>query len=205
MRSDPEDYGKFRVLQLPTNTQTQGPQQAQNSMTSDPEWRRNGRCSSSPTGLMYGNLLTLPIADGGILYVEPLYTQRNCGQLDVPAVGARPGQYQPTPTGIRVGYAPTLAEALDQVFGSGTGNVATAPSGEQGPSQPEQNGQTAPTTPTPAPPQGGQAPNKEAAVAELDAALKNLQTAQQGGDFKAYGDALDRLQKAVQDYQTAGR
>jgi uncharacterized membrane protein (UPF0182 family) len=24
----------------------------------------------------YGNLLTLPIADGGVLYVEPLYTER---------------------------------------------------------------------------------------------------------------------------------
>ena len=33
--SDPEEYGKFTVLQLPTDTQTQGPQQTQNSMTSD--------------------------------------------------------------------------------------------------------------------------------------------------------------------------
>jgi uncharacterized membrane protein (UPF0182 family) len=105
--------------------------------------------------------------------------------------------------GIKVGYAPTLAEALDQVFGSGTGNVATAPSGETAPA-PEQNaGQTtSPTAPTP--PAPGQTPDKAAAVAQLDAALANLQSAQQGGDFKAYGDALDQLQKAVEAYQKAG-
>ncbi|QKT12478.1 UPF0182 family protein [Rhodococcus sp. W8901] len=203
VQSDPENYGKFRVLQLPTNTQTQGPQQAQSAMTSDPRVASELSLLKQSNKLIYGNLLTLPIADGGILYVEPLYTQRNSANA-FPQLARVLVSFTDT-TGIRVGYAPTLAEALDQVFGSGTGNVATAPSGEQGPSQPEQNGQTAPTTPTPAPPQGGQAPNKEAAVAELDAALKNLQTAQQGGDFKAYGDALDRLQKAVQDYQTAGR
>ena len=33
--SDPEDYGKLTVLQLPTDTLTQGPQQIQNSMISD--------------------------------------------------------------------------------------------------------------------------------------------------------------------------
>ena len=34
-QSDPEHYGNFTVLRLPTDTLTQGPQQIQNSMISD--------------------------------------------------------------------------------------------------------------------------------------------------------------------------
>src|SRR5690606_31476160 len=37
VRSDPENYGKFTILRLPTDTQTQGPQQTQNTMTTAPQ------------------------------------------------------------------------------------------------------------------------------------------------------------------------
>ncbi|WP_242676745.1 UPF0182 family protein [Rhodococcus sp. ABRD24] len=206
VQSDPENYGKFTVLQLPTETQTQGPQQAQTAMTSNQRVASALSLIQQSNKLQYGNLLTLPIADGGILYVEPLYTQRKA-QNAFPQLTAVLVSFTDT-SGIRVGYAPTLAEALDQVFGSGTGNAATAPSGEPAPAQPEQSGQapsgTTPPTPPTTPAPGGPAPDKAAAVAELDAALANLRAAQQGGDFKAYGDALDRLQKAVEGYQSAG-
>lgn len=207
VQSDPENYGKFRVLQLPTNTQTQGPQQAQSAMTSDPRVASELALLRQSNKVILGNLLTLPIADGGILYVEPIYTQRNSANA-FPQLARVVVSFTDT-TGIRVGYAPTLAEALDQVFGSGTGNAATAPSGAT-PTPSEQNtGQaTTPTSPTttpaPTPPVGGQTPDKAAAVAQLDSALASLQAAQSRGDFKAYGDALDQLQKAVQAYQNAG-
>ena len=45
--------------------------------------------------IQYGNLLTLPIADGGVLYVEPLYTERISTapeQVDVPAAVAGAGE-----------------------------------------------------------------------------------------------------------------
>ncbi len=64
-------------MQLPTNTQTQGPQQAQSAMTSDPRVASELALLRQSNKVIFGNLLTLPIADGGILYVEPLYTQRN--------------------------------------------------------------------------------------------------------------------------------
>jgi len=199
VQSDPENYGKFRVLQLPTNTQTQGPQQAQSAMTSDPRVASELALLRQSNKVIFGNLLTLPIADGGILYVEPLYTQRNSANA-FPQLARVMVSFTDT-TGIRVGYAPTLAEALDQVFGSGTGSSATRPSGE--PAKPAETGGQTPA-PTPAPPAAGQTPDKAAAVAELDAALANLQSAQSGGDFKAYGEALERLQKAVNSYQSAG-
>ncbi|MFB3129869.1 MAG: hypothetical protein ACE1Y7_09265, partial [Lysobacteraceae bacterium] len=176
------------------------PQQAQSAMTSDPRVASELALLRQSNKVIFGNLLTLPIADGGILYVEPLYTQRNSANA-FPQLARVMVSFTDT-TGIRVGYAPTLAEALDQVFGSGTGSSATRPSGEPA-AQPETGGQTTPA-PTPAPPAPGQTPDKAAAVAELDAALANLQSAQAGGDFKAYGEALDRLQRAVNAYQSAG-
>ena len=56
---------------------------------------------------------------------------------------------------------------------------------------------TAPTTPT------GPASSEDVskALAEVNAAMDALKSAQQTGDFSGYGAALDRLQKAVDAYQ----
>ena len=66
---------------------------------------------------MFGNLLTLPIGDDGLLYVEPLYVQ-GTGDGRFPLLQKVLVNY-----GDRVGYANTLAEALDQVFGAGAGEI----------------------------------------------------------------------------------
>lgn len=147
----------------------------------------------------YGNLLTLPIAYGGFLYVEPLFTERLSStpdgftfrQLSPVLVSYR----DPATGGVRVGYAHTLAEALDQVFGAGTGRAATAPGGDAAAAPPE----TATVPPVPIP-----AEQPTAAVEELNSALDALRDDQQSGDFTAYGAALDRLQQAVDAYRAAG-
>ena len=76
VHSDPESYGRIEMLQLPTDTQTQGPQQTQNSMISDTRVASERTLLERSNRIQYGNLLTLPIADGGFLYVEPLFTER---------------------------------------------------------------------------------------------------------------------------------
>ncbi|MFI6428964.1 UPF0182 family protein [Rhodococcus oryzae] len=195
--SDPKDYGKFTVLQLPTETQTQGPQQAQTAMTSNQTVASALSLIKQSNKIQYGNLLTLPIAEGGILYVEPLYTQRNSTNA-FPQLTAVLVSFTDT-KGIRVGYAPTLAEALDQVFGSGAASVATAPGGAPPAPGGEQQAQP-PGGPTAVPPPAPSG-NVDAALTEVDAALGAVKTAQQSGDFAAYGAALDRLQKAVDAYQ----
>ncbi|MFD4366373.1 UPF0182 family protein [Rhodococcus sp. NPDC058521] len=209
VKSDPEDYGKFTVLQLPTDTQTQGPQQTQNSMISDPRVASERTLLERSNKIQYGNLLTLPIADGGILYVEPMYTERSStgpNSSTFPQLSRVLVSYREAPpsNSVRVGYAPTLAQALDQVFGAGTGNVATAPSAEGEPEQqtgdepvPTEGGVT-PPAPAPAAPPAG---DVSAAVTELDSSLAALQSAQQSGDFSAYGEALERVQRAVAAYQ----
>ncbi|HEY5855240.1 MAG TPA: UPF0182 family protein [Aldersonia sp.] len=198
VHSDPDSYGRIEVLRLPTETQTQGPQQTQNSMISDTRVASERTLLERSNRIHFGNLLTLPIADGGFLYVEPLFTERLSTTPDgstFPQLSRVLVSYRdPGTGGVRVGYAPTLAEALDQVFGPGTGHAATAPGGDA--AAPPPNTATVPALPIP--------PEQlTAAVEELNSALDTLREAQQSGDFTAYGAALDRLQRAVDAYRAA--
>jgi uncharacterized protein len=192
--SDPENYGKLIVLRLPTDTLTQGPQQIQNSMISDTRVASERTLLERSNRIHYGNLLTLPIADGGVLYVEPLYTERistapnssTFPQLSRVLVSVREPR---AGGGVRVGYAPTLAEALDQVFGPGAGRAATAPGGDA--DTPPRTGSPATAQPPPviAPPAPGSPPPS---VEELREALAELR------------EALDRVQRAVDSIEPGG-
>lgn len=206
--SDPDNYGKLTVLQLPVNKQTQGPAQAQNSMISDARVASEKALLERTNKIQFGNQLTLPIAAGGILYIEPMFTERSgSNAASFPQLTRVLVSFQePGPTGrVRVGYSATLADALNQVFEGGIGGAATAPGGTV--TEPAATGTTPGTaTPTPAPTQQpaatpGVSGNRDAVVAELDAALSQVRQSQQSGDFAAYGAALDRLQKAVTAYQ----
>ena len=76
--SDPEDYGKMTVLKLPTGggQQLEGPVQVQNAFQSNPKFTQDRTLlGNQSVDIIYGNLLTLPVA-GGFLYVEPVYIQQ---------------------------------------------------------------------------------------------------------------------------------
>ena len=128
--SDPATYGKITVLQLPSDTQTLGPQQVQSQFIGSPTVSSNiSLLSREQTTVEYGNLLTLPVA-GGLLYVEPIYIERTGQASSYPQLAKVLVYY-----GNRIGYAPTLEQALDQVFGAGAGN-GTAGAGQAPAAQP---------------------------------------------------------------------
>lgn len=191
--SDPHDYGKFRVLELPSNTTQPGPGQAQNQFNSDTDIATevellNGQGSN----VIYGNLLTLPVGDS-LLYIEPLYVQ---------------GQGNPYPLlrrvlvafGEDVAYKPTLSEALEDIFGEGAGQQA--PDTGRPPTPP-----TDEPTPTPSgpgqPPDEGVSPDLARAITDLNKAVSDLQQAMKDGDFVAIGEAQAALQDALDKYQKA--
>jgi len=198
--SNPDSYGKITVLKLPTDTQTQGPQQVQNSMLSAPNVsRERNLLGQQSTKIEYGNLLTLPVGKGGLLYVEPLYIERSAQSSSYPQLARVLLSYNG-----QVGYGATLADALDQVFGAGAGSGTTKPA------NPDQNGTTSPpggSTPTPspattpAPPGGGG--GTSAAVSDLNKALQDFNTAKSSGDLGAIGQSLTKLDAAVKAYQQA--
>jgi uncharacterized membrane protein (UPF0182 family) len=198
--SDPETYGELQVLRLPGDTPYRGPQQVQQSFITNNEVRPDLTLfDSDESDAVFGNLLTLPIGDGGLLYIEPLYVQ-GTGENGFPLL-----QKVLVNFAGDVGYADTLSEALDQVFGAGAGGGAT----DDG---------TTPTTPTdptttPAPsttPAPGTSPSAgcdqasvAAAAADINTALADLAAAQQSGDFAGIGAAQADLAAATTAYQAA--
>src|SRR5207247_7034306 len=112
------DYGKIRVLRMPTENAPQGPKQIQSKFNSDSTIANQlNILKRGDSEIEYGNLLTVPL-DGGLLYVEPVYLR-----------GA--GVNYPRLKKVLVSYGDqdpvmgdTLADALDVVFGKkppGTG------------------------------------------------------------------------------------
>ena len=71
-----DDYGTIRILRLPSNTQVPGPSQIANKFGADSDIQdRLLAFTRTNSKAVFGNLLTLPVGDG-LLYVQPLYTQR---------------------------------------------------------------------------------------------------------------------------------
>ncbi|WP_344883720.1 UPF0182 family protein [Allokutzneria multivorans] len=190
--SDPADYGKMTVLQLPTTTQTMGPGQMQNQFFSASKVTEARTLFQNPNAnAVNGNLLTLPVA-GGLLYVEPIYIQRKdpnaFPQLARVLVGF----------GGRVGFSETLAGALEEVFGRGAGEGTTPPNPGGGATPPENPGGGG----TPPPNPGGQQITAEQAKAiqDIGAAINRLRTATQSGDFAAIGQAQKDLEDATKRF-----
>src|SRR5690606_12428467 len=110
-----EGYGTLRLLELPRNTTVPGPGQVQNNFNANPEVSQNlNVLRLGNSVVLSGNLLTLPVG-GGLLYVQPVYVQS--------AEGTRFPLMQRVLVsfGDEIGYAETLQEALDQVFGGDAG------------------------------------------------------------------------------------
>jgi uncharacterized membrane protein (UPF0182 family) len=118
-----EGYGEMQILQLPADTQVQGPSQIANVFQSDPGISAAllPFKQSDNTVLSFGNLLTLPVGDG-LLYVQPVYVRRTASEGSYPVL-----QYVLATFGDKVGFGPSLDDALrmalglDPVDGGGTG------------------------------------------------------------------------------------
>ncbi|WP_277953873.1 UPF0182 family protein [Saccharopolyspora soli] len=182
--SEPNNYGKLTVLRLPTINSTPGPNQVQNQMESTPEVTENRTLFNNPNvTAIFGNLLTLPVA-GGLLYVEPIYIQRN-EQNSYPQLARVLVSF-----GGKVGFSETLAGALEEVFGTGAGQ-STQPG--QNSQQPPPQNQPPQTTPG--------SPQLSQAVSDIRAALDHIRQAQQSGNFADLGAAYQQLDDAVRRFE----
>ena len=217
VESDPHDYGRFTVLKLRSTTQTPGPlliQQAFNSNTDISNYVST-RTSSGSAKPVYGNLLTLPTANG-LLYVEPLYLRGN-STSSYPQLGQVLVWY-----GQRIGMGPTLVAALQDAAKHAPQSPPTEGSGGNGPSSSapassqssSSSASTPPSTQSQAvtsPPQSGTSPSSSttSSAARPDArqALQAMQQAEQelalaksSGDLAKIGAATENLYTAVQQY-----
>lgn len=202
------DYGTLRLLTLPRDSTVPGPGQANSAFTADAtvsnELNILGRGDSS---VLRGNLLTLPVG-GGLLYVQPVYVQASSGTT-FPLL-----QRVLVSFGNKIGFAETLDEALNQVFGGNSGAQAgDAGSGGAPSPSPSPSGSPSPTpsgtpsasaSPTPSPSgssTGGDATARadlQSALQAASQAMKDGQAALAANDFAAYGAAQSRLDAAIQ-------
>jgi uncharacterized membrane protein (UPF0182 family) len=178
-------YGELRLLQVPPEAQVPGPGQAQNKFNSDPTVSQAlNLLRQGASDVLNGNLLTLP-AGGGMLYIQPVYL-KSTGETSYPTL-----QRVLVAFGDKIGFAPTLDAALNQLFGGNSGATA----GDK-----DNNGQT-PTPPggTTPPPAGGTDAKAalKAALDEANAAIKAGQDALAKGDFAAYGEQQKKLAAAL--------
>lgn len=193
-----EDYGTLRLLELPRDTTIPGPGQVQNNFNSNADAQETlNLLRQGETDVVNGNLLTLPVG-GGLLYVQPVYVQSKEGTR-VPLLRKVFVAF-----GDQVGFADTLPEALDQVFGAGAGEGAAGSDPDDGVGAEPDPDTGEEQEPDPGTGTGGELdPAAEAALRDaLDRANQAIQDGEAAlaeGDFAAYGEAQERLQDAITD------
>ncbi|MEU6775414.1 UPF0182 family protein [Streptomyces sp. NPDC046759] len=172
--SDPgtSDYGKIRILKLPTSTTADGPKQVQSQFNSRPDIAETiSLLTRGHSKVEYGNLLTVPL-DDGLLYAEPVYVLG--GKLKYPLLGKVLVSYNG-----RTAFENTLGEALDKVFGTAASTTT-----------PPDNGTTSP-------PGTGNPTVKQALQDAQKAFEAGQQALKDGPDWGAYAKAQKDLQDAL--------
>jgi len=213
-------YGKLRLLELPRSSNVSGPGQVQNIFDSNPTASTTlNLLSQQGSQVIKGNLLTLPVG-GGPLYVQPVYVQSSSG-TQYPLLRKVLVSF-----GDNVGFADTLSEALDQVFGGNSGattgeqavngdagaandtNESTDgnnPTAGGGAASPAPSAETTASASAPASQSadpsasGASDPKAELsqALSDAQAAMTDSDNARSKGDWAAYGEAQKRLSDAV--------
>ena len=170
--SDPESYGKMIEYQFPKEKLIFGPLQIESRIDQNSEisqlftlWSQSG------SQIIRGNLLVIPIKDS-LIYVEPVYLVSANSQL--PELKIIIIAYQD-----RLGFAPTLEEALSQVFGKPGAKTAL----------------TQEPAPAARPLLGDIGRLVEQALGDYNAAVEKLQQ----GDFASYGELIMRLKADLEE------
>ncbi len=189
-----EDYGKLKLLEMPRSSVVPGPGQAQNNFNSDADVSTElNLLRRGASTVINGNLLTLPVGDG-ILYVQPVYVQSS-GDSAYPTLRRVLVSF-----GDKVGFAPTLDEALNEVFGGDSGaNVAAdsgideekaaAETGTESVDNQESSSEDSATS--------TDSRSLQQALNDANTAMKDADAAMKDGDWAAYGEAQERLQDAL--------
>ncbi|MGZ6827877.1 MAG: hypothetical protein ACXVGH_13910, partial [Mycobacteriales bacterium] len=159
---------------LPKGTVIPGPGQVANQFESDADVSRAlSLLRGGGSDVVLGNLLTLPVGNG-LLYIEPVYTQSK-KDPKYPILTSVIVSF-----GSQIAYQPSLAQALDVLFGAGAGTKVTPPS--------------SPTSPTSPPPVGSTVAQL---IHDAQKAYSDGQAALKAGDFAAYGQAQAALKTAL--------
>ncbi|TQE39769.1 UPF0182 family protein [Streptomyces ipomoeae] len=176
-----KDYGKIRILKLPTSEPIDGPKQVQSQFNSEQDIAETiSLLKRGDSQVEYGNLLTVPL-DGGLLYVEPVYVRG--GGLKYPLLRKVLVTY-----GGNTAFEDTLDEALNKVFETeGSTTEPPADDGDEGTDEPPTSGD----------------PTVQQALEDAQKAFDEGQQALKDGDWEVYGRAQQDLEDALKRAEEA--
>ena len=172
-RNDGEDYGELVLYQLPKSKIIYGPRQIEAQIDQNTEISKEfSLWDSAGSNYSRGNMFVIPIEDS-LLYVEPVYLEAK--NSSIPEVKRVIVAYKD-----QIAYEPTLAEALNFLFGEGSAEESPG-STDSGASKDKKNDTLS---------------QSELAVKAQEAFTK-AQEAQKDGNWAKYGEYLDELQKCL--------
>ncbi|SPF01999.1 hypothetical protein SMA5143A_2754 [Streptomyces sp. MA5143a] len=176
-----KDYGKIRILKVPTSEAIDGPKQVQSQFNSQQDIAETiSLLKRGDSEVEYGNLLTVPL-DGGLLYVEPVYVRG--GGLKYPLLRKVLVTY-----GGNTAFEDTLDAALNKVFDtSGPTPKPPVDDGDEGTDEPPTSGD----------------PTVQQALQDAQKAFDEGQKALKDGDWEAYGRAQQDLEDALKRAEDA--
>jgi hypothetical protein len=113
-RSDPDGYGQMISFVFPRQVNIPGPEQIEARINQDPIFSaQKSLWDQSGSAVKFGDLLVIPI-EKGLLYVQPIYLSATRGALpELKRVVVVSGD------SVKLGE--TLEQALDALFGGGSG------------------------------------------------------------------------------------
>lgn len=213
------NYGTLRLQELPKDSNVPGPGQAQNNFNASADVSKElNLLESGSTNVQRGNLLTLPLG-GGLVYVQPVYV-KSSGSTSFPLLKKVLVAF-----GDQVGFANTLDEALDQVFGGNSGASAgdaenvdgstssktdtsdtagtsgdASANGSSGTDGTDSSSGSNSNNDSSSGNTGGSSTMSSAlksALNDASQAMKDSDAAMKKGDWSAYGEAQKKLQEAL--------
>lgn len=173
-RNDGTNYGQLVLYQLPKSKIIYGPMQIEAQIDQNTEISKEfSLWDSAGSKYSRGNMFVIPIEDS-LLYVEPIYLEAK--NSSIPEVKRVIVAYDE-----QIAYEPTLAEALNSLFGEGSAKESPG----SGDAQQVEGDQ-----------QGSEKPLSQTELAQkAQEAFNNAEKAQKDGDWAKYGEYLDELQK----------
>ncbi|WP_421784371.1 UPF0182 family protein [Gardnerella sp. DNF00983] len=202
------NYGKLRLQELPKVSNVPGPGQAQNNFNANANVSKElNLLESGSTKVKRGNLLTLPLG-GGLVYIEPVYVQSS-GSTSYPLLKKVLVAF-----GDQVGFADTLDEALNQVFGGNSGALAGDASNNSSSNNAAESNESKDAASKEGASKEGTARENESknseksnsmsqkakeALKRAAQALKDSDSAMRAGNWEAYGKAQKELSDAINE------
>lgn len=170
-RNDGENYGELILYQMPKSRTVYGPMQVEAQIDQNTEISQEfSLWNSSGSNYSRGNMFVVPIEDS-LLYIEPVYLEAT--NSSIPEVKRVIVAY-----GDRIAYEPTLAEALNSLFGEGSAQESQGSDDQQA-----------------ADSGSSDTLSRSEIVKNAQEAFSKAEEASQNGEWAEYGRYLDELEK----------